>query len=57
MRTLEKVEGMSADALRAGLGDEWPFETFPEYLDAVEAPRPGDQRRRADRPHAGAPLR
>ncbi len=37
VRTLEKVEGMSADALRAGLGDQWPFETFPEYLDAVEA--------------------
>ena len=40
IRTLEKVEGMSADALRAGLGDEWPFETFPEYLDAVEARQP-----------------
>jgi N-acyl-D-aspartate/D-glutamate deacylase len=37
VRTLEKVEGMSADALRAGLGADWPFETFPEYLDAVEA--------------------
>ena len=37
VRTLEKVEGMSAAALRAGLGDEWPFTTFPEYLDAVEA--------------------
>jgi N-acyl-D-amino-acid deacylase len=37
VRTLEKVEGMSAAALWAGLGDEWPFETFPEYLDAVEA--------------------
>ena len=37
VRTLEKVEGMSADALRAGLGDTWPFETFPQYLDAVEA--------------------
>ncbi len=36
VRTLEKVEGMSADALRAGLGDDWGFETFPEYLDAVE---------------------
>src|SRR5262245_6793687 len=36
MRTLEKVEGMSLDALKAGLGDAWPFETFPEYLDAVE---------------------
>lgn len=36
VRTLEKVEGMSAEALRAGLGDEWGFETFPEYLEAVE---------------------
>jgi N-acyl-D-aspartate/D-glutamate deacylase len=36
VKTLEKVEGMSADALRAGLGDHWPFETFPEYLDAIE---------------------
>jgi len=36
VRTLEKVEGMSADTLRAGLGEEWPFETFPEYLDAIE---------------------
>ena len=36
MRTLENVEGMSVDALRAGLGTEWPFETFPEYLDVVE---------------------
>lgn len=35
MRTLENVEGMSVEALRAGLG-EWPFETFPEYLDALE---------------------
>jgi N-acyl-D-amino-acid deacylase len=36
MRTLENVEGMSVDALRAGLGD-WGFETFPEYLDALDA--------------------
>ena len=34
--TLEKVEGMSIDALREGIGDDWPFETFPEFLDAIE---------------------
>ena len=34
--TLEKVEGMSPAALQAGLGSEWPFETFPQYLDAIE---------------------
>ncbi len=37
VRTLEKVEGMSAAALDAGLGEDWPFETFPEFLDAVES--------------------
>jgi N-acyl-D-aspartate/D-glutamate deacylase len=37
VKTLEKVEGMSADALRAGMGEPWPFESFPEYLDAIEA--------------------
>jgi len=36
LRTLEKVEGMSLAALEAGLGAEWPFETFPQYLDAIE---------------------
>jgi len=36
MRTLEKVEGMSLGALQAGLGADWPFETFPEYMDAIE---------------------
>ena len=40
VRTLEKVEGMSADALNAGLGATWPFETFPEYLDTIEALNP-----------------
>jgi N-acyl-D-aspartate/D-glutamate deacylase len=40
IRTLEKVEGMSAAALRSGLGDEWPFESYPEYLDTVEARQP-----------------
>jgi N-acyl-D-amino-acid deacylase len=37
MRTLENVEGMSVEALRAGLSMDWPFESFPEYLDVVEA--------------------
>jgi N-acyl-D-aspartate/D-glutamate deacylase len=38
LRTLENVEGMSLEALRAGLGEgDWPFETFPEYLDAIAA--------------------
>jgi N-acyl-D-aspartate/D-glutamate deacylase len=36
MQTLEKVEGMSLEALEAGLGMSWPFETFPQYLDALE---------------------
>jgi N-acyl-D-amino-acid deacylase len=34
-RTLENVEGMSVEALVAGI--PWTFESFPEYLDAVEA--------------------
>jgi N-acyl-D-aspartate/D-glutamate deacylase len=36
VRTLEKVEGMSSAALEEGLGEDWPFESFPEFLDAVE---------------------
>jgi N-acyl-D-aspartate/D-glutamate deacylase len=36
MQTLEKVEGMSLDALHAGLGDDWSFKTFPQYLDTLE---------------------
>jgi len=36
LRTLERVEGMSLDALRAGTGPDWGFESFPSYLDAVE---------------------
>lgn len=34
-RTLENVEGMALDALVAGI--DWTFESFPEYLAAVEA--------------------
>ena len=36
LRILERVEAMSLAALEAGLGEVWPFETFPEYLDAIE---------------------
>jgi N-acyl-D-aspartate/D-glutamate deacylase len=36
LRTLERVEGMSIAALKAGIGAEWPFETFPQYMDALE---------------------
>ncbi|MEW6269240.1 MAG: amidohydrolase family protein [Thermodesulfobacteriota bacterium] len=36
LKTLESVEGMSLEALVAGVGDDWPFETFPEFLDAIE---------------------
>jgi N-acyl-D-aspartate/D-glutamate deacylase len=37
LRTLERVEGMSLDALLAGVGRDWPFESFAEFLDAIEA--------------------
>jgi N-acyl-D-aspartate/D-glutamate deacylase len=36
LRTLEKVEGMSLATLEAGCGTDWPFETFPQYLDAID---------------------
>jgi N-acyl-D-aspartate/D-glutamate deacylase len=39
VRTLESVEGMDALALEAGV--RWEFESFPEYLDAVERSQPG----------------
>src|SRR2546426_9386772 len=35
LRTLEKVEGMSLESLQAGIGEQWPFETFPEFLTAI----------------------
>jgi N-acyl-D-aspartate/D-glutamate deacylase len=34
LRNLTHVEGMSLEALRAGV--RWDFETYPEYLDAME---------------------
>jgi len=39
MRMLLYVEGMPTEALRAGI--DWQWQTFPEYLDAVERGRPG----------------
>jgi len=33
MRNLVRVEGMSLDAMHAGI--QWRFESFPEYLDAI----------------------
>jgi N-acyl-D-aspartate/D-glutamate deacylase len=37
VRTLENVEGMSADALNSGI--DWCFESFPDYLAAIDARR------------------
>ncbi len=34
MRNLTQVEGMSLDVLRSGI--VWDFESFPDYLDAIE---------------------
>jgi N-acyl-D-aspartate/D-glutamate deacylase len=34
VRTFENVEGMSMEALNGGI--DWCFETFPEYLDAID---------------------
>jgi len=36
MRNLTNVEGMSLEALRAGI--RWDFESFPDYLRAIERP-------------------
>jgi len=36
LQTLERVEGMSLAALQAGMGLEWPFESFPEFMDTME---------------------
>ena len=36
LRTLERVEGMSLEALRTGVRPDWPIDSFPAYLDAIE---------------------
>ena len=56
LRTLESVEGMSLDALRAGVGATGRSRASPSSSTRSSA-RHGDQRRRARRPHAGPPLR
>ena len=38
LRNLSVVEGMDVDALLAGV--RWEFETFPQYLDAIERQHP-----------------
>ena len=37
LRTLERVEAMSLAALEAGIGPDWPFVSFPEYMDVLAA--------------------
>ncbi len=36
LRTLQKVEGMDLPALEAGVGTDWPFVSFADYLGAIE---------------------
>ncbi len=36
LRTLQKVEGMDLPALEAGVGTDWPFVSFADYLRAIE---------------------
>lgn len=40
LRTLERVEGMPYESTLAGLSPHWTFETFPEYLDAIDRCEP-----------------
>src|SRR5260370_9839151 len=46
MRNLTHVEGMSLDAMRAGI--QWDFESYPEYLGAME--------RRGGVPNVASPV-
>ena len=36
LRMLQDVEGMSYKSTSAGVGEDWGYETFPEYLDLLE---------------------
>ena len=55
MRHLTHVEGMSLDALRAGI--RWGFESFPQYLDMLQQPGRRPQRRLLRRPFGHPHLR
>ena len=56
LRTLERVEAMSLAALEAGIGPEWPFVTFPEYMDARRRTPARHQCRGDAGPHAAAAV-
>lgn len=36
LRNMQHVEGMEYTSTSAGMGEDWGFETFPEFLDAVD---------------------
>ena len=55
MRHLTHVEGMSLDALRAGI--RWGFESFPQYLDMLAEAGRRPQRRLLRRPFGDPHLR
>ena len=54
VRNLERAEDIAPAALAAGI--EWTWETFPEYLDAVDRLAQGHQLRRQHRPLGAAHL-
>ena len=54
VRNLERAEDIDPAALAAGI--EWSWETFPEYLDAVDRAAQGHQLRRQHRPLGAAHL-
>ena len=57
MQTLEKVEGMSLDALAGGPGRGLAVRDLPAVSRRAREARLGDQRRGPVRPHAAAPVR
>src|SRR5271165_619128 len=55
VRTLENVEGMSMEALNAGI--DWCFETFPQYMSALAERGKRLNVRCLHRAHAAAAVR